>query len=50
MEEEAADARDDEDYGSIINWSRTDQLPLLGILYVVLALILLSGKVMSDSK
>lgn len=50
MEEEAADAREDEDYGSIINWSRTDQLPLLGVLYVILALILLNGKVMSDSK
>ncbi|KDR73080.1 hypothetical protein GALMADRAFT_158688 [Galerina marginata CBS 339.88] len=36
-------------YGSLISWSKTDQLSSLGILYVILALVLVSGKVISDS-
>jgi hypothetical protein len=58
LEEEAADALSDDDdddfgartYGSIISWSDADQLGPTGILYVVLALILVSGRVMSDSE
>lgn len=58
LEEEAADAPDDDDdedvfgirtYGSIIAWSNTDQLGSIGVLYVVLTLILVSGRVMTDS-
>jgi len=57
LEEEAADAPDDDDdddvfglrtYGSIISWSNADQLGSIGVLYVVLALILVSGRVMTD--
>lgn len=55
LEEEIAegnDAEDDEDmprnYGSIIAWSTADQLGALGQLHVVLALILVSGRVMSE--
>ncbi|KAJ7704158.1 MAGE family-domain-containing protein [Mycena metata] len=57
LEEEAADApSDDEDddfagstgYGSIISWSSADHVGAIGILYVVLALILVSGRVMGD--
>lgn len=36
-------------YGSIISWSDADQLGSLGILYVTLALILVSGRVIADS-
>lgn len=36
-------------YGSIISWSDSDQLGSLGILYVVLALILVSGRIIADS-
>lgn len=36
-------------YGSIISWSDSDQLGSLGILYVILALILVSGRVIADS-
>ncbi|KAF9643528.1 MAGE protein, partial [Thelephora ganbajun] len=36
-------------YGSIISWSDSDQLGSLGILYVVLALVLVSGRVIADS-
>lgn len=57
FEVEAADAPDDIDvaepgartYGSLIAWNGADQLAALGILYVILALILVSGKVISDS-
>jgi hypothetical protein len=57
FEVEAADAPDDVDdaepgartYGSLIAWNGADQLAALGILYVILALILVSGKVISDS-
>jgi hypothetical protein len=57
LEEESTDDPDDFDpdnpsgtrsYGSIIAWSRSDQLGLIGLLYVILALILVSGKVMSE--
>lgn len=37
-------------YGSIISWSHTDQVGSLGILCVVLALILVNNRVLSDSK
>jgi hypothetical protein len=61
MEEEAADAPSDDDdddeigsgataYGSIISWSSADHVGALGILYVVLALILISGRIMGDRK
>jgi hypothetical protein len=57
LEVEAADAPDDVDdaepgartYGSLIAWNGADQLATLGILYVILALILVSGKVITDS-
>ena len=35
--------------GSIIAWHNADQLPSIGILYVILALILVEGRVISDS-
>src|SRR6266702_1210005 len=57
FEVEAADAPDDVDdaepgtrtYGSLNAWNSADQLSALGILYVILALILVNGKVISDS-
>ncbi|KAL1662948.1 MAGE family-domain-containing protein [Schizophyllum commune] len=56
IEQEAAEMpSDDEDddaaakrYGSIISWSQCDQLGAIGITYVILALILGSGRVMND--
>ncbi|KAF5361515.1 hypothetical protein D9758_006135 [Tetrapyrgos nigripes] len=50
--------RDEEDenetlpqaYGSILSWSTCDQLEPIGILYVILTLILVSGRVISDSE
>ncbi|KAJ6602809.1 MAGE-domain-containing protein [Mycena vulgaris] len=59
LEAEAADAasddEDDEDefggsaaYGSIISWSSADHVGPIGVLYVILALILVSGRVMGD--
>ncbi|KAG6885808.1 hypothetical protein C0993_009568 [Termitomyces sp. T159_Od127] len=58
LEEETADAppEDDEDeiytqhYGCLISWSSADQLGALGILYTILALILVSGRVISDAE
>ncbi|KAJ7360993.1 hypothetical protein DFH08DRAFT_362829 [Mycena albidolilacea] len=63
MEEEAADAQSDDDggdddeigsgataYGSIISWSSADHVGALGVLYVVLALTLVSGRIMGDRK
>ena len=49
------DEPEDEDktlrtYGSILSWSSSDQLGAIGITYVILALVLLSGRVMSDSE
>ncbi|KAH7886758.1 MAGE-domain-containing protein [Phlebopus sp. FC_14] len=35
-------------YGSIISWSSADQLAALGLLHVILALILVNGRSMSD--
>jgi melanoma-associated antigen len=57
LEAEAADALDDVNdtepgartYGSLIAWNNADQLAMLGILHVILALILVSGKVINDS-
>ena len=57
LEAEAADAPDGVDgaepgmrtYGSLIAWNNADQLSALGILHVILALILVSGKVISHS-
>ncbi|KAJ7621120.1 MAGE family-domain-containing protein [Roridomyces roridus] len=58
LEEEAADAPSDDDddefgfrnapAGSIISWTNADQIGPLGVLYVVLALILVSGRVIGD--
>jgi melanoma-associated antigen len=60
LEAEAAlvpsDDEDDESesgpsyYGSIISWSTADQLGPTGVLYIILALILVSGRVMSDGE
>jgi hypothetical protein len=59
LEEEGVDAAsDDEDdegtpvrsYGSILSWSTADQLGPTAVLYTILALILVNGRVMSDSK
>jgi hypothetical protein len=36
-------------HGSILSWTQTDQLGSLGILYVILALILVNGKVVQES-
>lgn len=58
LEEEAVDVPDDDEdddvfghraYGSIISWSNADQLGPIGILYVILTLILVSGRVITDS-
>ena len=57
LEDEAADqpVEDDDDpgsrsIGSIISWSSADQVGPIGILYVILALILVSGRVITDGK
>lgn len=60
LEEEAVDAPDSDDeddagvglrtYGSIISWSQADQLGSVGVLYVALTLILVSGRVITESK
>ncbi|KAG0696332.1 MAGE-domain-containing protein [Suillus ampliporus] len=46
------DGEDDDDmprsYGCIISWSTTDQLGALGVLHTILALILVSGRFMTD--
>ena len=57
LEAEAAETPDDVNgaepgmrtYGCLIAWNSADQLSALGILHVILALILVSGKVISDS-
>lgn len=36
------------DTGSIISWNMSDELGSLGILYVILALILVSGRAISE--
>jgi melanoma-associated antigen len=53
LEEEAADGRvDDEDgpqpYGSIISWNTCDELGNIGILYTILALVLVNGRVLPE--
>ena len=55
LEEEIAEGPDDDDdddmprnYGSIIAWSTADQLAALGLLHVILALILVNGRVISE--
>ncbi|KAK0471361.1 MAGE-domain-containing protein [Armillaria novae-zelandiae] len=58
LEEEALEEDDNDDddergvrsYGSLISWSHTDQIGSLGILYIILALILVSGRVLSDAE
>jgi len=37
-------------YGSLISWTKSDQLGSIGILYVILALILVNGRAISDGK
>ncbi|KAF7983597.1 hypothetical protein HWV62_20497 [Athelia sp. TMB] len=58
LEEEAVDTPDSDDddddglglktYGSIISWSQADQLGSIGVLYVILTLILVSGRVITE--
>ncbi|KAG2044095.1 MAGE family-domain-containing protein, partial [Suillus americanus] len=54
-EEQIADCQEDGDdddmprsYGCIISWSTTDQVGALGVLHVILAIILASGRSMTD--
>jgi len=53
-EEDEEDGRDENAertpkfYGSLVSWSRGDQLGSIGILYVILALVLTNGRVISD--
>ena len=37
-------------YGSLISWTKGDQLGAIGVLYVILALVLVNGRVMADSE
>ena len=37
-------------YGSLISWTKGDQLGAVGVLYVVLALVLVNGRIMTDGK
>ncbi|KAF8839978.1 MAGE-domain-containing protein, partial [Paxillus ammoniavirescens] len=55
LEEQIAEGLDDDDdedmprnYGSIISWSTADQLAALGMLHVILALILVNGRSISE--
>ncbi|KAF8552302.1 MAGE-domain-containing protein [Imleria badia] len=56
LEEELADCPDNDDddddmprnYGSIIAWSTADQLAALGLLHVILVLILVNGRAISE--
>jgi len=55
LEEEAVDMPDNDDedevyrtYGGIMSWSHSDQLQAMGVLYVILALILVNGKALDD--
>lgn len=56
LDDDAEDDADDDAerppkfFGSLISWSRTDQLGSIGILYVVLALVLVNGRVLADGK
>lgn len=49
-EDEADDEASPKFYGSLIAWSSSDQLGATGILYVFLALVLVNGRVISDSE
>ncbi|KAF8814581.1 MAGE-domain-containing protein [Phlegmacium glaucopus] len=55
--DDEGDFEDDEDddaervpkyYGSLISWTKGDQLGAIGVLYVILALVLVNGRVMTD--
>ncbi|OCH91978.1 MAGE-domain-containing protein [Obba rivulosa] len=46
---EAVDELDLRTYGSILAWNTSDQLGTVGILYIILALILVEGRVLSDN-
>lgn len=53
--EDDADDEDDAEkppkyYGSLISWTRNDQLGSIGILYVILALVLVNGRVLTDGR
>ena len=53
LEEELVEGADDDDdmlrnYGSIIAWSTADQLTAVGLLHVILALILVNGRAISE--
>lgn len=57
--DDEGDVEDDEDddaervpkyYGSLISWTKGDQLGAIGVLYVILALVLVNGRVMTDSE
>ena len=37
-------------YGSLISWTKGDQLGAVGVLYVILALVLVNGRIMTDGK
>ena len=37
-------------YGSLISWTKGDQLGAVGVLYVILALVLVNGRIMSDGE
>lgn len=37
-------------YGSLISWTKGDQLGAVGVLYVILALVLVNGRIMADSE
>lgn len=55
-DEEEEDWNDDDDdtemqpktYGSILSWTQTDQLANMGVLYVILSLILINGRVIDE--
>lgn len=49
-EEDDEDAWKNQADGSIIAWQTGDQLSMAGILHVVLALILINGRVLPDGK
>ncbi|KAF8151613.1 MAGE family-domain-containing protein [Crassisporium funariophilum] len=56
LSDDGEGAEDDDDdaeripkyFGSIISWSRADQLGSVGIMYVILALVLVNGRVITD--
>ncbi|KAF8639276.1 hypothetical protein AX16_010348 [Volvariella volvacea WC 439] len=54
VEDIPPELEDDDDlrpvaYGSLISWSQGEQVGAVGILYIVLALILVNGRVISDA-